>query len=266
MIVRKTGLPEEGEVVLCTVKKILRDSVFVSLDEFENLEGIIHISEVAAGRIRAILDYVREGKPVICKVIGRNLEHHSVNLSLRRVSDVQRQKKTEELKKEQKAEKMLEIAAKELKINPEEVFSKVGRLLIQEYNTLNAGLEEMAKSPDNILIKKGVDKKLATTITELVKQRVKPSQVKISRMLMIRNKHPDGIERIKALLKKVEDFAKTQKKEMELIYMGSPRYKLVMKAEDYKSAESLMKDLEVFLKAEAKKSESEAELIKESKP
>ena len=34
MFYKKQGIPENGEVVICTVKKILFHSVFVDIDEY----------------------------------------------------------------------------------------------------------------------------------------------------------------------------------------------------------------------------------------
>ena len=58
MLYQKKGLPEESELVICTVTKIQYHSVFVKLDEF-NHSGMIHISEISPGRIRNIGDYVK---------------------------------------------------------------------------------------------------------------------------------------------------------------------------------------------------------------
>ena len=54
MFYKREGFPHEEEITLCTVKKILHNSVFASLDEYKDREGIIHISEIAPGRIRTI--------------------------------------------------------------------------------------------------------------------------------------------------------------------------------------------------------------------
>ncbi|MBI2673100.1 S1 RNA-binding domain-containing protein, partial [Candidatus Woesearchaeota archaeon] len=107
MLYKKKGLPEEGELVLCTVKKILPHSVFVNIDDYENLEGMIHISEISPGRIRNIRNFVIEGKKLICKVLTTNKERQQVDLSLRRVSISLRKEKNQEYKQEQKAEKIL---------------------------------------------------------------------------------------------------------------------------------------------------------------
>lgn len=263
MAYKRRGLPSEGETVLCTVKRIVKNSVFVELDEFENVEGIIHASEVAAGRIRTIFDYVREGKKSICKVLRQNHEHHSVDLSLRRVSDIQRQKKMEELKKEQKAEKVLEVIAKEMTMQPAELYKTAGIRLVEEFGTLSAGFDEIAKIGEAALKTLNIDKKVATTIVSFVKQRIKPPEVKITRIITISSREPNGIDNIKIVLKNVEETAKKQKKEIEIKFLGSPRYRLQLRAEDYKTAEATMKELETRMITDAKKHKTDVAIDKE---
>ena len=53
MLYRRENYPAEDELVLCTVTKVLNHAVFVNLDEYDK-GGLIHISEVAPGRIRNI--------------------------------------------------------------------------------------------------------------------------------------------------------------------------------------------------------------------
>jgi translation initiation factor 2 subunit 1 len=79
MLYKKTGLPEESELVLCTVTKVLPNSVFVTLDEY-GIDGLIHISEVSPGRIRNIRDFVKEGKKVVCKILRINVERGQVDV------------------------------------------------------------------------------------------------------------------------------------------------------------------------------------------
>src|SRR3989304_3207775 len=62
---RKKGFPEEHELLICTVTKVDLQGVFVSIDEYA-IQGMIHISEIAPGRIRNIRDYVKEGKVIVC--------------------------------------------------------------------------------------------------------------------------------------------------------------------------------------------------------
>jgi len=66
MFYKKQGFPEVDDIIICTIKKILPNCVFVILDEYENKEGLIHISEISPGRIRNIRDFVKEGKKIVC--------------------------------------------------------------------------------------------------------------------------------------------------------------------------------------------------------
>ena len=54
------------------------------------------------------LNYVKEGKKIVCKVLRVNAERKQFDLSLRRVSVAMRKKKNEEAKLEQKSYKILE--------------------------------------------------------------------------------------------------------------------------------------------------------------
>jgi translation initiation factor 2 subunit 1 len=100
-MIKKTGFPEEGELLLCTVTKIFGHSVFVNIEEYGR-SGMVHISEISPGRIRNLRDYVVEGKKIVCAVLRVNKEKGHVDLSLRRVNEGQRRKKLEQIKQEQK--------------------------------------------------------------------------------------------------------------------------------------------------------------------
>ena len=86
MFYKKSGMPEVGDIVMCTVKKVLFHSVFVELDEYHNKEGMMHISEIAPGRIRNIRDYVKEDKKIICKVLKIHTDKNHIELSLKIIS------------------------------------------------------------------------------------------------------------------------------------------------------------------------------------
>lgn len=236
MLLKKEGMPEEGEIIICTVKKILFHSVFVSLDEYENKEGMIHISEIAPGRIRNIRDYVKEGKKVVCKILRVNTEKGHIDLSLRRVNNSERIKKNNEYKQEQKAEKLLEAVAKKNKKSLKDMFDEIGVKLITEYGSLSLGFQNIAT--DNSLIKGLVlNKKLEESLLEIINEKIKPVEVKISAILTVQNNSSNGIDIIKKVLKTLSD--KTSK----ISYISAPKYRLILTAPDYKIAESKLKEI-----------------------
>ncbi|PKP58202.1 MAG: translation initiation factor IF-2 subunit alpha, partial [Candidatus Altiarchaeales archaeon HGW-Altiarchaeales-1] len=53
------NFPEEGELVLCTIKKTFDQGAYVTLDEY-NREGYLSLKEISLKWIKNIHDYVRE--------------------------------------------------------------------------------------------------------------------------------------------------------------------------------------------------------------
>ena len=135
MFLKKEGLPEEDELVLCTVTKIYYQSVFVNIDEYER-SGMIPISEIAPGRIRNIRDFVKEGKKVVCKVLRIDKEKGHVDLSLRRVNDAQRRQKLSQIKQEQLAENIIALLAKKQKTETKKLYDTVTEKLFEEYESV----------------------------------------------------------------------------------------------------------------------------------
>tara|TARA_Y100000034_G_scaffold128103_1_gene182146 strand:- start:423 stop:1208 length:786 start_codon:yes stop_codon:yes gene_type:complete len=261
MFYKKKGLPEDSELVLCTVKKILYHSVFVSLDEYDNLEGMIHISEISPGRIRNIRDFVKEGKKIVCKVLKINKEKKHIDLSLRRVSPSLRKKRSEESKQEQRAEKILELAGNKLKIKLDQMYKDVGEILMEEFGSLYKAflaILQDEKSIDDVKI----PKKYSEIIIETVKENIKPPEVIRTARLMLRSFSDNGIEVIKNSIKKTQEFAKKKNYKVHLSYISAPHYKISINAEDYKSAEKILDEVANIAIKEIKENKGVAELIK----
>ena len=89
---------ESGDVVLCTVDRIVGTTVFVNIEG--NGEGFIVFSEIAPGRIRNIRDYVFPKKKIVCKVLRISADR--VDLSFRRVT-LKEQKELKERYKEERS-------------------------------------------------------------------------------------------------------------------------------------------------------------------
>ncbi|SRR3989344_1025614 len=236
MFYKKNGLPEESEIVVCTIKKILPNSVFVDLDEYENKEGLIHISEISPGRIRNIRDFVKEGKKIVCKILSVNKEKNHIDLSLRRVNQAQRINKNNEYKQEQKSEKILEVVGKQNNIDIKEIYSKIGNKIVEEFGSLNECFQELIKN-DTILKPLKLDSKLESSLIKIVKDKIKPKEIKISRIFKLKSSLPNGIELIKETLKKVNDLSIRENLDCKILYAGAPNYRITLIAQNYKDAE-----------------------------
>ena len=232
MLLKRQGFPVEDELVFCTVSSVQSHSVFVKLEEY-GIGGMIHISEVAPGRIRNIRDYVVENKPVVCKVIGVNKERGHVDLSLRRVTESQRRAKLNEVKQEQKAEKIVELVAKQLNIQPPQLYSQVFEKVSDKFHSLFEAFIALAKG-DILIDELKLPKQVSDAINEAVMLRIKPPVVELKGKLTLASYEPDGVSVVKAALKlAVQEGASVS-------YLGSGAYLFRVIAENYKSGEQVM--------------------------
>jgi translation initiation factor 2 subunit 1 len=254
MLLKKQGLPEEGELVLCTVTNVQNHCVFARLDEY-GISGMVHISEIAPGRIRNIRDYVKEGKIIVCKILRVNRERGQIDLSLRRVSENQHKVKINEVKQEQRAEKIIETAAKEIKAEMQQFYTEISKPVFDKYPSLFSCFTEVVKGNCN-LEELGVPKKSAEALTQVVIQRLKPQHVTTETDIKIQSYAPDGVDIVKNALKKAIDAG------AEVKYIAAGNYRLLATASDYKAAEKILEKASAKVIEEIEKSaDSTAEVV-----
>ena len=229
----KRGFPEVGELVIVTVKSIKPYGAFVSLDEYEGKEGFIHIGEIATGWIKYIRDHIREGQKVVCKVLRVDPERGHIDLSLKRVNEHQKRDKIQEWKNEKKAEKLFEIVAQRLNKDVNECYEEFGFELIDRFSTLYGAFEEVAINED-VLSEEGLDGDWRKVFEEVAKENITPPYVRISGYVELSTSAPDGIEKIRKVLSEAE------RENVKITYVGAPRYRIYVRAEEYKTAEEML--------------------------
>lgn len=236
MIHKNEGLPQEEEFVLCTVTTIQFHSVFVTLDEYGGKTGLVHISEIAPGRIRNIREYVKEGKKIVCKVLSVNREKGHIDLSLRRVNEAQKRQKLNEIKEEQLAEKIIEHLAKQRGDSVIQLYQKIHEKLSPQYPRLFIAFDAVAQS--QLDLEKYLDKKTAKDLTDAIKARIKPPEVRLAGDFILTSYAPNGINLIKEALKQ----ARATTGHPKIAYKGAGTYHVELKAADYKTAEKMLKE------------------------
>lgn len=200
---------EERQIVLCTVEKVVRTTVFVKLDNYGK-EGTIITSEIAPGRIRNLRDYVVPGKKIVCKIL--RIDGNHIALSLRRVSGKERKEFTEAHKKE----KSLAATLKTIVKNVDEVVEK-----IKEKSTLAEFFEKVKENPK--LLEKLMNKEESNKLLKILREK-REKEVTVKKKFSISSEAEDGIKRIKKVLPE------------EATYIAAGKFLLTIKNKNYKEA------------------------------
>lgn len=235
MLIKNSGMPSESDIVLCVVTKIQFNSVFVQLTEYDK-QGMVHISEISPGRIRNLRDFVEEGKMIVCKVLRIDQQRGHIDLSLRRVSEAQRRAKVNWLKQGQLAEKIIEFVAKETHTDKNAIITLILSKIKEDYESVYTAFQAIVENTISIDYF-GLEEKIAKKLEEIIRQRIKPLEVEIKGDLTLESFAPNGVDIIRHALESAE---KTSDK-LEVIYEGGGKYRFVVKANDYKEAEDILK-------------------------
>jgi translation initiation factor 2 subunit 1 len=238
--------PEIGELVVATVQRVQGYGAYVSLDEYDNKEGLLHISEISSRWVRNIRNHVRQGQKVVLQVLRTDPSKEQVDLSLRRVSKDERRKKIESWKKMRKAETLLTGVAKSLEMDLQTLYDTEILKILDEYDSLYDGLEAAAKNGSKALTKTGVDKNISDVIAEVVKDKIIIKGVTIQGFFEVTHMGSSGVEEIKDVFTKSNDIAEENDSEIKVTTLGAPKYRIELTAEDYKKAETALKKVVDF--------------------
>lgn len=237
---KKPNFPEVDEFVICTVKEVQQHSVFLDLDEYEDKQGMLHTSEISRRLIRTMRVFFKPGRKIVCKVVFVDPEKKHINLSHRRVGTGQERSKQKEWNNEKRADDLLQVFAKQNKLDIKKVYKDIGFKIIDKYDAIFPIFLDIAKG-DTKLLDKLIDKKLAEKLVALIQKRIIIPKAEIKGVLVISSQAPDGIEIIKKAIETA--FEVGQDCELEIKYISAPKYSFCLRCEDGKQAEKAVEEI-----------------------
>ncbi|MFA5303944.1 MAG: S1 RNA-binding domain-containing protein [Candidatus Nanoarchaeia archaeon] len=232
---KKSGFPGIKDIVLCKVKKILPHSVFVELVEYENKEGMIHISELSNRWTRNINEIVTLNSIIVCRVEKIDQLKGYIDLSKKRVTSGEEKAKKDEMQNEIHIEKIIEHALKKNSMTLKEFYEKQGYKLIEEYGSLHNFYEYYLEDPKtlNELV---FGKKIIESIKESFESLIQKNRVNQKKVIKIYANGENGLKNLKefiAELLKIPD----EDNKMSIKYMNSPEYLVSINSSSYKKAD-----------------------------
>ena len=230
-------LPEQGEIVMATITKLMDHGAYVTLDEYDDIQGFLHISEIAPGWIRAVNRFVREGEKKVLLVKKVNPQRGDIDLSLKQVSKDQQKQKLKEVKKFEKGKTLLQNLKDNANLTDKEI-EKLEDQIFGKYESVFDAFIDIARNGIDSVKELKLTKKISKPIEEICSKLKLPS-VEIRGIMEITNSNSDGIEIIKNNLLQI--MKKDSK--IDITYLGAPKYRLSIVAEDFKTAEKILKPI-----------------------
>ena len=232
-------LPEVGEIVIATIKKTGDHGAYVSRDEYDNIQGFLHISEIAPGWVRKVTKYVKEGDKKVLLVKKIQANRAEIDLSLKQISKEQRKKKLLEVKRFEKEQGILKNIQDKVILSSEEV-DDLEEKLLSKYKSVYDAVIEIGTKNISVIDDLEISEKIKKTIDELSKK-IKLPTVEVRGILEMTNNKSDGIEIIRKIL--LDAIKESQNQKIKILYLGAPKYRLSIVAQDFKTAEKTLKPI-----------------------
>jgi len=231
-------LPEPGEIVVATISKIGDHGAYATLDEYNNIQGFLHASEIAHGWVRNISKFVKEGEKKVLLVKKIRKGRQEIDLSLKQVSRDQQKKKLLDVKRFEKGKGIMKNMQEKAKLSDNDI-EKLEDEILSKYDSVYDGVVDIARNG----IKVFSDLKLAKKTLDLIEDvstKIKLPSVEIRGILELTDNSSNGIENIRNSL---QGFEKTNQNSVKVLYVGAPKYRISVTASDFKSAEKTLKPI-----------------------
>lgn len=196
--------PEIESLVVVTVRHIADMGAYVSLLEYNNIEGMILLSELSRRRIRSINKLIRVGRNEIVMVLRVDKEKGYIDLSKRRVSPEDVAACEDRYSKAKAVHGVLRHLAEKRKLYLQDLYERVGWPLYAKYghayDAFKLALADDAISTEDPF--EGVDlpADMKEELKASIRRRLAPQPIKIRSDIEVSCYTYEGIDAIREAL------------------------------------------------------------------
>lgn len=204
----KQQYPEIDDVVMVNVRSIAEMGAYVHLLEYDNIEGMILLSELSRRRIRSVNKLIRVGKTEPAVVIRVDHEKGYIDLSKRRVSPEDVEKCTEQFSKAKAVNLILRHVAEVLKFTESsqlvDLYEKTAWFLEERYKKSKASSYDFFKqaaTDPSVFDECDLDETIKDILVKNIRQKLTSQSVKIRADIECACYGYEGIDAVKTALK-----------------------------------------------------------------
>lgn len=204
--------PDVGDFVVITITDVDKNSAYADLDEYTDVSGLIHISEVSRSWVQDVGKEISEGEKTVAQVIEN--DDDTVDLSLKRVNENQKRDAMSRWNKEKKADSFIEELGGKLDRSKDDAWEKIGFELQKEFGSAFHGFEIAVGKEEQLL--EMFDEKTVEAIKDVAKENINLKQAKLEGEIELEFTQGDGVQRIKDTFEDVEA--------VDVKYVSAPKY------------------------------------------
>jgi len=254
----KEKYPEVEDVVMVNVRSIAEMGAYVHLLEYNNIEGMILLSELSRRRIRSINKLIRVGKTEPVVVIRVDKEKGYIDLSKRRVSPEDVEKCTERFAKAKAVNSILRHVAELLHYDTneqlEELYQRTAWVFEERLKKKASAYDffKQAVLDPSILVECGLDEETQEVLLNNIKRKLTSQAVKIRADIEVACYGYEGIDAVKAALRSGLACS-TEDLPIKINLIAPPLYVMTTatpeKADGLKALQTAIEEIEKTIKA-----------------
>lgn len=193
--------PEIESLVMVTVRHIAEMGAYVSLLEYNGIEGMILLSELSRRRIRSINKLIRVGRHEVVMVLRVDKEKGYIDLSKRRVSPEDVAALEERYNKAKTVHSVLRHLADTHKYYLEDLYEKIGWPLYRKYgHAYDAFKLALLDEEEDPFASIDASQTLKDELRMYIRRRLAPQPIKVRADVEVSCFTYEGIEAIREAL------------------------------------------------------------------
>jgi len=197
--------PDVEDLVMVTVKSIAEMGAYVTLLEYNNIEGMILLSELSRRRIRSVSKLIRVGRQEVVVVLRVDKEKGYIDLSKRRVASEEVAKCEEKFNKSKAVHSIMRHVAETMQKGMEELYVQWGWPLYQKFGHAYDAFKLAITDPNSVFSGINIEEDVKACLVKNIQRRLAPQPIKVRADLEVTCFHYEGIDAIKAALKAGEN-------------------------------------------------------------
>lgn len=243
--------PEIESFVMVNVKSIEEMGAYVKLLEYDNIDGMILLSELSRRRIRSIQKLIRIGRNEVVVVLRVDKEKGYIDLSKRRVSAEDIVRCEERYNKSKSVHSIMRHVAEKTKTPILKLYEQIGWPLNKKYGHANDAFKLSITNPEVWNEVEFPNEVVKDEFVSYISKKLTPHPTKVRADVEVTCFRYDGIDAVKDALRKAEAH-NTPDTQVKVKLVSPPHYVLTSqclnKTEGIKLLEQAIQEIEVTIK------------------